>query len=142
VLIVQAFFADGGITALGLNVLDMGFVTALGGYVIFAGLRRVLPSKRSSVVLSSGIAAGVSVVMSALAFVIQFTIGGNVDLAPGSVLTAMLGVHALIGIGEGLITAATVGLVLGVRPDLVYGARDLATPLEMSPRIGTAGSSS
>jgi cobalt/nickel transport system permease protein len=55
---------------------------------------------------------------------------------------AMLGVHALIGIGEGLITAATVGLVLGVRPDLVYGARDLATPLELSPRTGTAESPS
>jgi cobalt/nickel transport system permease protein len=142
VLIVQAFFADGGITALGLNVLDMGFVTALGGYLIFAGLRRVLPRKRSSVVISSGLAAGASVVMSALAFFIQFTIGGNVDLAPGSVLTAMLGVHALIGIGEGLITAATVGLVLGVRPDLVYGAKGLKTPLAMSPRIGTAGSPS
>jgi cobalt/nickel transport system permease protein len=137
VLIVQAFFADGGITALGLNVLDMGFVTALGGYVIFAGLRKVLPRKRSSVVLSSGIAAGASVVMSAFAFFIQFTIGGSVDLAPGSVLTAMVGVHALIGIGEGLITAATVGLVLGVRPDLVYGARDLAIPLELPSRIVT-----
>jgi cobalt/nickel transport system permease protein len=142
VLIVQAFFADGGITALGLNVLDMGFVTALGGYAIFAGLRKVLPRKRSSIVLSSGIAAGASVVMSAAAFFIQFTIGGNVDLSPGSVLMAMLGVHALIGIGEGLITAATVGLVLGVRPDLVYGARDLATPLELSPRTGTAESPS
>jgi cobalt/nickel transport system permease protein len=140
VLIVQAFFADGGITALGLNVLDMGFVTALGGYAIFTGLRRVLPTKRSSVVLSSGIAAGLSVVMSALVFFIQFTIGGNVDLAPGSVLTAMLGVHALVGIGEGLITAATVGLVLSVRPDLVYGARDLASPLETSRLVGTAGS--
>jgi len=140
VLIVQAFFADGGITALGLNVLDMGFVTALGGYAIFTGLRRVLPRKRSSVVLSSGIAAGLSVVMSALVFFIQFTIGGNVDLAPGSVLTAMLSVHALVGIVEGLITAATVGLVLSVRPDLVYGARDLASPLEMSPLVGPAGS--
>lgn len=140
VLIVQAFFADGGITALGLNVLDMGFVTALGGYALFAGLRKVLPSKRSYVVISSGIAAGASVIMSALVFVIQFNLGGNVDLALGSVLTAMLGVHALIGLGEGLITAATVGLVLSVRPDLVFGAKDLAAPLELSPRIGAAES--
>jgi cobalt/nickel transport system permease protein len=140
VLVVQAFFADGGVTALGLNVLDMGFVTALGGYALFAGLRKVLPRDRSYVVISSGIAAGMSVLMSALVFVIQFNFGGNVDIAPGSVLTAMMGVHALIGIGEGLITAATVGLVLSVRPDLVFGAKDLTVPLEVSPRIGTAGS--
>lgn len=139
VLIVQAFFADGGITALGLNILDMGFVTALGGYALFAGLRKVLPKERSSVVFAAGIAAGVSVVLSALAFLLQFAIGGNVDLPLGSVSAAMVGVHTLIGVGEGVITAAMVGLVLSVRPDLVYGARDLATPLELKPRVRTAG---
>jgi len=137
VLVVQAFFADGGITALGLNVLDMAFVTALGGYAIFLGLRKVFPNERSSVVVASGIAAGISVVLSALVFVIQFAIGGNVDLALGSVLAAMVGVHTLIGLGEGIITAATVGLVLSVRPDLVYGARDLGTPLHI-PKTSTA----
>lgn len=139
VLIVQAFFADGGITALGLNILDMGLVTALGGYALFAGLRKVLPNERSSVVIASGIAAGGSVVLSALVFFIQFAIGGNVELALGSVFTAMLGVHTLIGIGEGFITAATVGLVLNVRPDLVYGARGLEPLLEMTPQMGTVG---
>jgi len=139
VLVVQAFFADGGITALGLNILDMGFVTALGGYAIFAGLRRVLPNERSSVIVASGIAAGASVVLAALAFFLQFAIGGTVDIPLGSVFAAMVGVHALIGVGEGVITAATVGLVLSVRPDLVYGARDLTTPLELKPRLGAAG---
>jgi cobalt/nickel transport system permease protein len=47
----------------------------------------------------------------------------------GTVLAAMVGVHTLIGIGEGVITALTVGVVLGVRPDLVCGAQDLQTPL-------------
>ena len=139
VLIVQAFFADGGISALGLNILDMGFVTALGGYALFAGLRRILPKERSSVVIASGIAAGISVVLAALAFFVQFAIGGNVELPLGSVFAAMVGVHALIGIGEGFITAATVGLVLSVRPDLVYGARDLVTPLELKPQVRPAG---
>jgi cobalt/nickel transport system permease protein len=139
VLIVQAFFADGGITALGLNILDMSFITALGGYALFVGLRRVLPKQRWSIVIASGIAAGVSVVLSSLAFFVQFAVGGNVDLPLGSVLAAMVGVHTLVGIGEGVITAATVGLVLGVRPDLVYGARDLATPLELKPQVRTAG---
>jgi cobalt/nickel transport system permease protein len=139
VVIVQAFFADGGITALGLNILDMSFITALGGYALFVGLRRVLPKQRWSIVIASGIAAGVSVVLSSLAFFVQFAVGGNVDLPLGSVLAAMVGVHTLVGIGEGVITAATVGLVLGVRPDLVYGARDLANPLELKPEVRTAG---
>jgi cobalt/nickel transport system permease protein len=134
VLIVQAFFADGGVTALGLNILDMGLVTALGGYAVFAGLRRVLPDSKASVTVAAGIAAGISVLLS--------SIGGNVDIALGSVFAAMVGVHALIGIGEGLITAATVGLVLGVRPDLIYGAQDLALPLETKPQMRTAGGAS
>ncbi|MFD0467837.1 PDGLE domain-containing protein [Nonomuraea thailandensis] len=45
--------------------------------------------------------------------------------------------HLLIGIGEGLITAVTVGAVLAVRPDLVYGARGLAKPLELRGTGGT-----
>ncbi len=142
VLIVQAFFADGGVTALGLNILDMGLVTALGGYAVFAGLRRVLPKSKASVTVAAGLAAGVSVVLSSIAFWSQFALGGNVDIALGSVLVAMVGVHTVIGIGEGLITAATVGLVLGVRPDLVYGARDLALPLELRPQMRTAGGTS
>jgi cobalt/nickel transport system permease protein len=56
----------------------------------------------------------------------------------GTVLAAMVGVHTLIGIGEGVITALTVGLVLGVRPDLVHGAVDLQTPLVLGPKGGTA----
>ncbi|MGH2697578.1 MAG: energy-coupling factor ABC transporter permease [Actinomycetota bacterium] len=139
VLIVQAFFADGGITALGLNILDMGFVTALGGYAIFAGLRKLLPKERVSVALAAGIAAGLSVVLSSIAFFMQFAIGSNVDVPLGSVFTAMVGVHALIGVGEGVITAATVGLVLGVRPDLVHGARDLMPPVALRPQVGSTG---
>jgi cobalt/nickel transport system permease protein len=50
-----------------------------------------------------------------------------------TVLAAMVGVHTLIGVGEGVITALTVGVVLGVRPDLVYGAADLQAPLALGP---------
>jgi cobalt/nickel transport system permease protein len=54
----------------------------------------------------------------------------------GTVFAAMVGVHTLIGIGEGIITALTVGVVLGVRPDLVYGAADLQTPLVLAANPG------
>lgn len=126
VLVVQALlFADGGLSALGLNILNMAFVAGVGGYAVFRGIRRFLPSNRPSVVLAAGIAAGISVVLASLAFVLEYALGGAGDAPISTVLTAMAGVHTLIGIGEGVITALAVGAVLAVRPDLVYGARDL-----------------
>jgi len=126
VLLVQGvFFADGGLSALGLNVLNMAIVGALGGYAVFAGLRRVLPKARSAVVASAAVAAFVSVVLAATAFSVEYAIGGVGDVPAGTVFAAMVGVHVLIGIGEAVITALTVSAVLAVRADLVYGARDL-----------------
>jgi cobalt/nickel transport system permease protein len=138
VLIVQALFADGGITALGLNIVNMGLVTALGGYALYLVLRRILPQRKTSVTVASGIAAGLSVVLSSIVFWAEFAIGGNVDINLSAVFGAMVGVHALIGVGEGLITAATIALVLSVRPDLVYGAVDLPTNLQLRSQANPA----
>jgi cobalt/nickel transport system permease protein len=135
VLLVQALFADGGLTALGLNILNMGFVAGLGGYAIFFVARRLLPRTRSGVVAASAVAAGLSVVLAAAAFVVEYALGGAVDLSLGGVLGAMLGVHVLIGIGEAVITAMTVSAVLAVRPDLVYGASDLVPVLAVRPAV-------
>ena len=129
VLVVQSLFADGGLTALGLNITNMAVVGVFGGWAIFRLLRLVLPASRTSMVAASGIAAGISVVLAAAAFVLEYAIGGTGGAPIGTVLAAMVGVHTLIGIGEGIITALTVGVVLGVRPDLVYGATDLQAPL-------------
>jgi cobalt/nickel transport system permease protein len=129
VLSVQALlFADGGLSALGLNVVNMALVGALGGYVLYLGLRRILPDTRSSVVAASGIAAGLSVVLASLVFTLEYALGGTADVSLGRVAAAMVGVHALIGIGEGIITAMTVSAVLAVRPDLVHGAFGLPQP--------------
>ena len=119
VLIVQALlFADGGLSALGLNVLNMALVTTAVGYGTFALLRRVLHDR---ITTAAGIAAAVSVVASAAAFAIEYAIGGTAGVSPRDVFTAMVGVHTLIGVGEGVITGMVVGAVLGVRRDLVYG---------------------
>ena len=127
VLGVQALlFADGGLSAIGLNVINMALLTAFGGYAIFVVVRRVLPRAQSSVVLASGIAAAVSVVISALAFTVEYAVGGTGTASVSTVAGAMVGVHVLIGIGEGVITGLVVGAVLATRPDLVWGARDLA----------------
>ena len=137
VLLVQGLlFADGGLSALGLNVINMALVTAWGGYAVFLLLRRAMPATKTSVTVSAGIAAGISVVLASLAFVVEYAIGGAGGASVGTVLAAMVGVHTLIGVGEGVITALTVGVVLGVRPDLVYGAADLQAPLVLGPKPG------
>jgi cobalt/nickel transport system permease protein len=127
-----------GLSALGLNVANMALVTAWGGYAVFLLLRRVLPATRTSVTVSAGVAAGISVVLASVAFVVEYAIGGTGGASVGTVLAAMVGVHTLIGIGEGIITALTVGVVLGVRPDLVYGAADLRAPLVLGAKPGEA----
>ncbi|MFF9865136.1 MULTISPECIES: energy-coupling factor ABC transporter permease [unclassified Streptomyces] len=135
VLLMQGvLFADGGLTALGVNITVMGAVTVLTAYGLFRGLVRVLPRTRRSVTVASFVAALVSVPAAAAAFTVMYAMGGTTDVPVGKVLTAMLGVHVLIGIGEAVITTATVGAVIAVRPDLVHGARGLTAPLKL--RVG------
>jgi cobalt/nickel transport system permease protein len=140
VLLVQGiFFADGGLTALGVNVVNMSLVTVLVGYLLFRGLLRLLPRGRSSIVISSFVAALVSVPVASMSFVLFYAVGGTTDVPIETVTTAMLGVHTLIGIGEAFITALTIGSVLASRPDLVYGARGLL-PDRLELRPAPAGS--
>ncbi|RDD89860.1 energy-coupling factor ABC transporter permease [Streptomyces parvulus] len=132
VLLMQGIlFADGGLTALGVNITDMAIVTTVIAYALFRGLVKVLPRTRRSVTVASFVAALVSVPAAALAFTLLYWIGGTTDIAIGKVATAMIGVHVLIGIGEAAITALTVGAVIAVRPDLVYGARGLGQRLKL-----------
>ena len=126
VVVVQALaFADGGLTALGYNVLNMAIIPAYGGYAAYSGFRRILPHGRRGVVAATGLAAGVSVIFSAAAFSIQWLFGATAPVPFDTVFGAMVGVHMMIGIGEGVISALTVGAVLSARPDLVFGASDL-----------------
>ncbi|WP_440099803.1 energy-coupling factor ABC transporter permease [Streptosporangium sp. H16] len=129
VLLVQAFFfADGGLTALGVNITLMGLVAVLVGWGVFRLITRSVRN-RGAVVAAAFIAALLSVPASALAFTLLFWAGGAAPIEIGTVAAAMGGVHLLIGVGEGLITAVTVSTVLAIRPDLVYGARELVAPL-------------
>jgi cobalt/nickel transport system permease protein len=123
VLVVQGiFFADGGLSALGLNVFNMAVVGTLGGWLLYRGLIALLPKTRPATVAAAGVAAGVAVPLAAMAFVLEYAVGGAGGASVGTVAAAMGGVHALIGIGEGLITALIVGAVLAARPDLVAEA--------------------
>ncbi|MFG3022191.1 energy-coupling factor ABC transporter permease [Streptomyces sp. NPDC048254] len=132
VLLMQGIlFADGGLTALGVNITDMAIVTTVVAYAVFRGLLKVLPRTRRSVTAASFVAALLSVPAASVAFTLLYAIGGTTDVSIGKVATAMIGVHVLIGIGEAAITALTVGAVIAVRPDLVYGARELRQGLKL-----------
>ena len=138
VVVVQALlFADGGLTALGVNTLNMAIVPGFGGWALFRAFRRLLPASHAGVIGATGLAAGASVVLSAMAFSLEWLFGASAPVAFDTVFGAMVGVHTLIGIGEGVISGLVVGAVLAARPDLVYGAQDL--PVELSkarPRVG------
>lgn len=124
VLLVQGLlFADGGLSALGTNITLMGVVGVWTGYAVFRLALAVLPRRIGSVPLAAGIGGFASVPMAALTFAGLFTLGGTAPLDPGSLVAAMVGVHTLIGVGEGVLTALVVGSVVAVRPDLVHGAR-------------------
>lgn len=139
VLVVQALFmADGGITALGTNVVLIGVVTALVGYVVFRALQAVLPRRLGTVAPTAAVAAFVSVPVAAAVFSLLFAIGGTAPVDAGKVLTAMLGWHVLIGIGEAVVTGLVVGAVVAVRPDLVRGARPLVAARALEIRTVAA----
>jgi len=123
VISLQAFvFADGGITALGANILNMGVIGALlvGGLML--ATRRALPKSRTMLLAIVGVGAWLAVMAGATATSVELALSGTVPL--GTVLPAMLGVHALIGIGEAVVTVASVAAVLAARPDLI-AVRDL-----------------
>lgn len=118
ILVVQALlFQDGGITALGANVLNMGILSCLLGFVLFRLLRRLLAGTRGALI-SAFITAWLMVVLSASLAAVQIALSGTIPLR--LVLPAMAGVHALIGIVEGLITTAALAFLLRVRKDLVH----------------------
>ncbi|MEB8342141.1 energy-coupling factor ABC transporter permease [Streptomyces endophyticus] len=132
VLLMQGvLFADGGLTALGVNITDMAITTTVVAYLVFRGLVKLLPRTRRSITVASFVAALLSVPAAAVVFTLIYAIGGTTDVSIGKVATAMVGVHILIGIGEAVITALTVGAVVAVRPDLVYGARGLHKTLKL-----------
>lgn len=122
VLGVQALlFADGGLTALGLNVFNLSVIAVLVSFLVFKLMVKLLPKIKSAIPLAAGVAAFVSVPISASAFTLQYAIGGNGTAPVETVFIAMFSTHLLIGIGEAVITMLTVSAILASRSDLVYG---------------------
>jgi cobalt/nickel transport system permease protein len=118
---VQALiFQDGGLTVLGVNILNMGILTAFVGYGIYMVFVKAMPGQPAARLAGAFIGAWVSVMAAAALTAVQLAISGTSPLDVA--LPAMLGVHALIGIGEGLITMGVVAFVSTTRPELLEGA--------------------
>ncbi|HEV2781019.1 MAG TPA: energy-coupling factor ABC transporter permease [Actinophytocola sp.] len=132
VLVLQSLvFADGGLTALGANVTNMALIGTAAGYLVAVALRPLARRDRLGLVAVAFVAAFCNTVLASLGFVLEFWLGGDPAFSLTAVIGTIVGVHCLIGIGEGIITALTVGAVAGVRPDLVYLLRGAERPLEV-----------
>ena len=120
VIIQSLLFADGGLSALGVNVLNMAIVTSATSWFIVKYWIKFIGKNKISIVSVSVLAGILSVVFSSIAFTIQYAIGGTISIPVGTVLLAMVTTHFIIGFGEGIITALIITLLLRVRPDLIY----------------------
>ena len=119
VLGVQAFlFGDGGVIALGANILNLGILAPLVGYLVYQAATRWRDT-RGGRMGGAFLGAWLSSLLAALAVAAELGISGTAHL--GIALLAMGSTHALIGIGEGLITAALIAYLIAVRPDLLTG---------------------
>ena len=127
VLIVQCLlFGDGGVTALGANFLNMGLIGAVGGYAIYAPIRRAIGGK-TGILLGAMIAAWLSAILTAGAFAAELALSGRAADFP-RILAWMTLVHAVIGVGEAIITGLVLRFVLLARPDLIYEPEKDARP--------------
>ncbi len=118
VIAVQALlFQDGGLLAMGANIVNMGLVGTIGGYAIYRAAATVFGGEARGRLPAAGIAAWSAVMLGALAMSLELVFSATTTLAV--VLPAMLGTHALIGIGEALITVGALALIQSARPDLL-----------------------
>jgi len=118
VIAVQGLvFSDGGLVVMGANIFNMGVVGTLGGFALYMALTKIMGGENRARIPAAAIAGYVSVIGAALAMSLELIVSGT---SPAEiVLPAMLGVHAFIGIGEALITAAALAFIATTRPDLL-----------------------
>lgn len=120
VIALQALlFQDGGLVVMGANILVMGVVPALVGYGLY---RAVARRNRRLQLVVTGFAAWLSVMAAALLTALFLGFSGTISFSV--VVPAMLGIHALIGVGEALISVAALSLILTARPQLLLRSAD------------------
>ncbi|MEN8614894.1 energy-coupling factor ABC transporter permease [Dehalogenimonas sp. THU2] len=118
VLIAQSLiFQDGGLLALGANIFNMGIVAVFGAFLVYKLVIAVFGNDRRGQLTGAALAGWASVMLASFAAAAELAFSGA---SPFAVVTpAMLGVHALIGVGEGLITVFILQAVLATRADIL-----------------------
>lgn len=118
VVAIQALiFQDGGLLVLGANIFNMGIIGIAVSYTVYRIVRRLISERRWGIFSGGFIAAWLSVVLTALAVALQLALSGT---SPANIaIPTMGGIHALIGIGEGLITVGALAFISATRPDLL-----------------------
>jgi cobalt/nickel transport system permease protein len=117
VITVQCLLhADGGLTVLGANILNMGVAGTMAGYVVYRGLRAVIPAK-AGLLVAGGVGAWFSVVLGAALIWAQISAAANIDTE--RLFAMLVGSHIAIGLLEAAITVGALAVVAQARPDLV-----------------------
>ena len=120
VTVVQALFAgDGGLSALGVNVVNLALVPAAVGYPLLLGLRRMLPRGPTGTAVAAGVTAAVSVLSAAALFTAEYAVGGVAGVPLHTVAVSTIGVYLLVAVVEAVVTALVVRGLLALRADLV-----------------------
>lgn len=110
-------FQDGGLLVMGWNIFNMGILTIMTGSLVYRLLNDWFGRNRTSLIVGGALGAWLSVEIAAIATAVQLAASGTTPLNVG--LPAMIGVHALIGIGEAIITVGALLLIHSTRPDLL-----------------------
>lgn len=130
VLLVQAFFGDGGLTAYGANVFNMGVIGSLVSWVVIGLVMRVLKDNKNAKVYSVGLAGFLATVIASFVASLELIGAG---LQPATlVIFWMVLLHVIIGIGEAVISMAIVAYTIRVRPDLLTMPK-----FELAPEVMT-----
>lgn len=117
IFVVQGiFFQDGGITAMGANIINMGLIGTIIGYYIYLGIRKALKGEKGRII-GVGVAAWIAVVLASTATSLELAISGTSPIS--IVLPAMTAIHVIVGFIEAAITIAVIGFVSKTRPDLL-----------------------
>jgi cobalt/nickel transport system permease protein len=116
VLIVQCLlFQDGGLIALGANVFNMAIVGVWGAWAVFESVKRMVP--HWGLVVAPFVAAWISVVLAASMCAFELSLSGTMPFP--TALIAMVSVHSVVGVGEGIITVLVVTFLKRVKPELI-----------------------
>lgn len=123
VVAIQALiFQDGGLLALGANIFNMAVVGVAVSYMAYRTLRRLAGGHRWGIYVAGFVAAWLSIEVVALGVALQLAISGT---SPANIaVLAMGGIHAIIGIGEGLITIGALSFMLASRPDFIEAGEE------------------